>query len=518
MDHLLQEAHQSFQNGNIFRAHECYLKAIQANSNDACLHVNIGSCYIEMKQWKKAFEHFQIALECDPRNPGAHTNLSHAYRLVGRMSDAVHHIQKVVEIEPDSCVAQSNSLLYLNYCPEISSNELFEYHVNWGQQFHYEPKNKLHFSNFPDPDRPLRIGIISPDFRGHSVGYFIEPLLVHYNRKVMEVFCYAHVPNPDQTTKTVQKKVNQYIQIHKMNDRELAKRIRFDGIDILVDLAGHTANSRVRAMIFNPAPIQMTYLGYPTTTGLKHIDYRITDAIVDPEGDSDSLHTEKLIRLEPHFFCFPPLGNSIPVSQLPALKKKHITFGGFHNTSKISDSVIRLWADVLRQIPDSDIIFQAAAYDDPDVVRYFQSCFEHYGIHSNRMKYIGKVPFDHYLKLHNTIDIMLDTFPWTGHTTSCHALWMGIPILTLDGNRHSSRIGKCLMNALGLSEWVARDQQAFIKNAHDFSQQIESIDKIRKGLRKRILKSTISHKQKYVQSLENTFRNVWEKWCEEQRQ
>ncbi|MBF0450142.1 MAG: tetratricopeptide repeat protein [Candidatus Magnetomorum sp.] len=514
---LLQKAYTSFQQRDIFKAHDCYIKAIQTNSKDACIHVNLGSCYIEMKQWKKAFEHFHIALELDPQNAGAHTNLSQAYRLIGQMSDAIRHIQKVIALEPDSRIAHSNFLLYLNYCPEISSQELFDYHLKWGQQFSYVPKDRRFFSNYPDPDRPLRIGYISPDFRGHSVGYFIEPALIHYDPKQLEIFCYSHVPGPDQTTQAIQTRVNHFFQIHEMDDGTLSNQIRSDGIDILVDLAGHTANSRVLVMTHQPAPIQITYLGYPTTTGLKHVDYRLTDAEVDPLGESDTFHIEKLIRLEPHFFCFPPLGNRIPVSPLPALEKKHITFGGFHNTSKLSDAVVKLWSSVLRQIPAASLLLQAAAYDDPDIVRHFQSCFEKYGVSSNRVQYMGRLPFDHYLRLHHQIDIMLDTFPWTGHTTSCHALWMGIPILTLEGNRHASRIGQCLMKALGLPEWIAMDHQSFIEKAYDFSQKIKELDKIRVNLRNRVLQSMISHKKTYAQSLENTFRKIWSQWCHEQR-
>ncbi|KPA15717.1 TPR repeat-containing protein [Candidatus Magnetomorum sp. HK-1] len=514
---LIHEANNAFQQKDIFKAHECFIKAVQKNSKDACSHSNLGACYIEMKQWKKACEHFKIALDLDPKNPGAHTNLSQAYRLIGRMPDAVNHIQKVIDVEPDSRVANSNLLLYLNYCPELSPKELFEYHKKWGQKFPPLPKKHLLYSNYPDPDRPLRIGFISPDFRGHSVGYFIEPALIHYRLKQLEVFCYAHVPMPDKTTQSIKKRVHTFRQIHKMDDSVLAHQIRSDGIDILVDLAGHTANSRVHVMALQPAPIQITYLGYPTTTGLKQIDYRLTDIIVDPEGESDEFHTEKLIRLTPHFFCFPPLGNLIPVSPLPALEKKHICFGGFHNTSKISDKVILLWSNVLKQVPDSNMMLQAAAYDDPDIVRYFQSCFENHGISKNRVKCVGTLPFDHYLRLHHHIDIMLDTFPWTGHTTSCHALWMGIPILTLKGNKHSSRIGQCLMNALDMPEWIADDHDSFVEKAHRFSQDFNKLNKIRAYLRNQILKAKISNKQTYAQSLENTFRNIWQHWCDEQR-
>jgi len=513
---LFQAANTAFQNNDIFKAHDCFIKALQYNSKDATIHSNIGACYIEMRQWKQAFTHFQTGLELNPNHPAIHTNLSQAYRLIGRMSEAAYHVKKVIKLEPDSHVAQSNFLLYLNYCPEISPKELYDYHQQWGLQFPIIPKNKRWFPNYPDPDRPLRVGYISPDLRGHSVGYFIEPALIHYDKKQFEIFCYAHLANPDATSHTFKNCVQKFRMIHKMDDLTLANQIRADGIDILVDLAGHTANSRIRVMIYQPAPIQVTYLGYPATSGLKHIDYRLTDSVIDPPGETDTFHTEQLLRLKPYFFCLSPLSHNIPVSDLPSLKNNRICFGGFHNTAKVSEMAIALWSNILVQKPDASLLLQASAYNDPDIVRYFQSRFESYGIDKNRIKCMGKLPFPQYLKLHDQIDIMLDTFPWTGHTTACHALWMGIPTLTLEGTRHASRIGARLMRALDLHEWVATDHQSFIEKAVRLTNNTQNLQLLRKNMRKRILQSGISQKRNFTQSIENTFRQIWQKWCQTQ--
>jgi len=511
---LLTQAHNAFHKKDIFKAHDYFMKALHFDSKNANIHSNLGTCYIEMKQWRKAFEHFQIGLSLDANHTGIHTNLSQAYRLIGCMPEAVDHIKNVLALEPDSTVAQSNLLLYLNYCPNISSSELFYYHEQWGNTFTLKSKNQGIFSNYPDPDRPIRLAYMSPDFRGHSVGYFIEPALVHYDSKQFEIFCYAHVPNPDQTTLILQKHVDHFCQIHSIDDRQLANKIRADGIDILVDLSGHTANSRVRVMTYQPAPIQMTYLGYPTTSGLKHIDYRLTDASIDPKGTYDSHYTEQLTYLDPYFFCLSSLGNRVPVSRLPSLVNPQFCFGAFHNTSKISDMIIKLWSNVLLEVPESKLLLQASAFDDPDIVSYFHSCFETYGIKRQRIQCVGKLPFEHYLKLHHQIDIMLDTQPWTGHTTSCHALWMGIPILTLSGNRHASRIGQRLMLALDLPEWIASDHQAFVKKAVQFSKDPNSLNTLRMNMRNRITESGISNQKQYVDSLEHVFRSLWIFWCE----
>jgi len=510
---LLSNAYDAFQKKDIFKAHDYFIKALQLDSKNANIHSNLGTCYIEMKQWQTAFEHFQIGLSLDRNNACIHTNLSQAYRLIGCMDEAVSHIKKVITLEPESTVAQSNLLLYLNYCPNVSSDELFDYHQQWGKGFAIKPKKQLQFSNYPDPDRPIRIAYISPDFRGHPVGYFIEPALVQYDAKQFEIYCYAHVANPDQTTQVIQNHVDTFYQIHTMDDLHLANQIRTDGIDILIDLAGHTANSRIRVMAYQAAPIQVTYLGYPTTSGLKHIDYRLTDAAIDPKGISDSWYTEQLIHLDSCFFCLSPLGDSVPISRLPALHNKMFCFGAFHNTSKVSDTIIKLWSKVLAQIPESQILLQAAAYDDPDIVRYFQSCFEKYGIKRHRVQCMGTLPFEQYLKLHHQIDIMLDTQPWTGHTTSCHALWMGIPVLTLAGKRHASRIGQRLMLALNLPEWVAKDHQDFVKKAVQFAMDRNGLDILRQNMRTRILESGISDRKQYVHSLEQVFRQLWLEWC-----
>jgi predicted O-linked N-acetylglucosamine transferase (SPINDLY family) len=514
---LLSKAYVAFQKKNIFKAHDYFIKALQSDSKNAFIHSNLGACYIEMKQWQKAFEHFQIGLALDSNNACIHTNLSQAYRLIGCMPEAVAHIKKVIVLEPDSAVAQSNLLLYLNYCPNISSDELFSYHQQWGNAFAIKPKNQLRFSNFPDPDRPIRIGYISPDFRGHSVGYFIEPALVQYDANQFQIYCYAHVSKPDQTTRVIQKHVDKFCQIHTMDDLHLANQIQTDGIDILIDLAGHTANSRIRVMTYQSAPIQVTYLGYPTTSGLQHIDYRLTDAIIDPKFTSDSWYTEQLIHLDSCFFCLSSLGNRVPISPLPSLQNNAFCFGAFHNTSKVSDMIIKLWSKVLEQIPESKILLQAAAYDDPDIVRYFQTCFEKNGIKRDRVQCVGALPFEQYLKMHHKIDIMLDTQPWTGHTTSCHALWMGIPILTLSGNRHASRIGQRLMLALNMPEWVALDHHDFVKKAVLFAKDRNGLDILRKNMRTRILESGISDRKQYVHSLEKIFRQLWIEWCVKQR-
>jgi len=517
INELLTKANESFQQKNIFKAHDYLMKAFHSDSKNVSIHSSLGACYIEMNKFQKAFEHFQIGLELDDSHAGIHTNLSQAYRLIGRMPEAVDHIKKVISLEPHSTVAQSNLLLYLNYCPNISSEELFAYHQKWGNTFSRKPKNKLLFSNYPDPERPIRLAYISPDFRGHSVGYFIEPALIHYDAKQFEIYCYAHVPNPDQTTLIIQKNVDKFCLIHTMDDQQLANQIRTDGIDILIDLAGHTANSRIRVMTYQPAPIQITYLGYPTTSGLKHIDYRLTDAVIDPKSASDSLHTEQLIYLDPYYFCLSSLGNKVPISRLPALQNKEFCFGAFHNTSKVSDMIIQLWSKVLGQIPESKILLQAAAYDDPDIVKYFLACFEKYGIKRHRIHCFGTLPFEQYLRLHHQIDIMLDTQPWTGHTTSCHALWMGIPILTLAGNRHASRIGQRLMHAINLPDWIARDHEDFVKKAVQFAKDRKGLDSLRRNMRTRINESGISNKKQYVHSLEKVLRQLWMKWCEKKR-
>jgi predicted O-linked N-acetylglucosamine transferase (SPINDLY family) len=514
---LLVKAQHAFQKKNIFEAHNYYIKALHLDSKNASIHSNIGTCYIEMKQWQKAFDHFQMGLELDTNHAGIHTNLSQAYRLIGCMPEAVAHIKKVLALEPDSTVAQSNLLLYLNYCPNVSSDELFAYHQQWGNRFSIKPKKQLYFSNFPDQDRLIRLAYISPDFRGHSVGYFIEPALIHYNPKQFEIYCYAHVPTPDQTTVKIQKHVNKFHLIHTMNDQEVANQIRADGIDILVDLAGHTSNSRIRVMTYQAAPIQINYLGYPTTSGLKHVDYRLTDAVIDPKGSSASYYTEQLIDVDPYFFCLSSLDNKFPIKPSPALQKTEICFGAFHNTSKVSERIIQLWSKVLLQVPESNILLQASAYDDPDIVRYFQASFERYGIRRNRVKCIGTLPFEQYLQLHHQVDIMLDTQPWTGHTTSCHALWMGVPILTLSGDRHASRIGQRLILALDLPEWIARDPQDFVEKAVHLTKHLSDLNKLRKNMRNRIIESGISNRPQYVHSLEKAFRQLWILWCNKTR-
>jgi len=399
-------------------------------------------------------------------------------------------------------------LLCLNYQPDCQAQKVFHEHKRWGDL--HSQGNLATFKNHnkADPGAKLRVGYVSPDFRMHSVGFFFEPVLRNHNTNKIETICYANVRKPDHFTDRLKSLAHIWRDISQMDDNQAADLIRHDRVNILVDLAGHTAGNRLLIFAKKPAPIQITWLGYPNTTGLKEIDYRFTDPYTDPLEKNSNFYTEKLIRLENSFFCFPPPLKNPNISPLPALKNGFITFGAFHDLAKISTNALNLWAKILLKIPYSKIIIQSKALTSKQTGLYLINFFKSKGIDSSRVELTGYKIFKDYLKLHNKIDLMLDTFPWNGHTTSCHALWMGVPILTLAGETHASRLCTGLMSNIGLPEFSALSNKGYIEKAVELSKNIELLASIRKHLRKIIMSSKIWDGKLLTENIEDIYEKI----------
>jgi len=298
-----------------------------------------------------------------------------------------------------------------------------------------------------------------------------------------------------------------------LNDQQVVDLIRKDNIDILVDLAGHTAGNRINVFAYKPAPIQITWLGYPNTTGLKSIDYRFTDAIADPLGKSEQFHSEQLIRLPHGFLCYQ--GNeSVPLQKdLPYIKNNYITFGSFNNMSKINDQVIKLWSRVLQAVSDSHLILKSKQFADTALTTRFLNLFEKEGILNDRISIYAKIPNnEQHLSLYNSIDIALDPFPYNGTTTTCEALWMGVPTITLKGNKHSNRVGASIMTHVGLEEFIAENEQDYINTAKNLSNHTENLAKIRSGLRQQMKNSPLCDDKLFARSIEKVYIDLWEKY------
>ena len=359
--------------------------------------------------------------------------------------------------------------------------------------------------------RRLRIGYVSPDFRAHSVAYFIEPVLKYHDSGHYEIFCYYNHTVEDSVTRRLRAHTDHWRTISGLSDDEAAQLIRKDHIDILVDLAGHTGNNRLLVFARKPAPIQATWLGYLNTTGLAAMDYRITDHSASPPGITDRYHSENLIRLPDSQWCYQPPAECPPVTPLPALTTGLITFGSLHNLAKVTPEVIRLWSRVLMVIPDSRLIMAARGLNRLRL--QMEERFAEDRIKSSRLELLDAMPFDEYLALHQRIDVNLDTFPYSGGTTTCHSLWMGVPIITLAGETVTSRGGASLLGSLRLTELIAKSETEYLDIAVHLGKKIEFLAAIRTGLRERMINSPLTNAQNFTKNLEQAYRDMWERWC-----
>jgi predicted O-linked N-acetylglucosamine transferase (SPINDLY family) len=394
--------------------------------------------------------------------------------------------------------------------PGRSAKEIYAEHREFARRYG-QPVESTPHANAKDVNRRLRIGYISGDFRDHSVAFFIESVLERHNRKAFEVFCYYNFMHADSVTERLKARADHWRDVAALNDDDLVSLIRSDVIDILIDLSGHTAHNRLLALARKPAPVQVTWLGYLNTTGLDAMDYRITDAHASPEALFDDVHTEELIRLPGSQWCYRPHKDSPGIVPPPSIKSGFITFGAFTNLAKIGQPVIDLWSRLLEKMPESRLLIVGRGLGT--VGDDFLSRFARNGLAVERISLREFGPFEEYLSLHDTVDIVLDTFPFTGGTTSCHALWMGVPIVTIVGDTPASRGGASILNTIGLGEFVAQTAQQYLDVAANLASNPGRLAELRATMRERMAASPLMDETRFTRHLEKAFRSMWRTWC-----
>jgi len=362
-----------------------------------------------------------------------------------------------------------------------------------------------------DPERRLRIGYVSGDFRDHSVSLFIEPILAWHARGAFEVVCYSNLSRPDEVTQRLRTYAAHWREVHALGDEALANLIREDAIDILVDLSGHSANNRLLAFGRKPAPVQVTYLGYPGTTGLAAMDYRLTDTVVDPAGDGDRWYSERLIRLPDTMWCYRPHEALSEVMPAPALSKGYVTFGSLNHCAKLNPQLFALWARLLARLPESRLIVTSIPAGNAQAS--LKACFAAAGVDPGRLEIRDRVPRDQFNALVLQIDIALDSFPYGGTTTTCDALWKCIPVVSLSGDTTASRSGASLLNAVGLGELVAPTAEAYLEIAAGLARDPRRLADMRLALHERIRRSSLVDAERFTRNLENAYREMWRLWC-----
>ncbi len=473
------------------------------------MHSDLGMVYQAMGRMQDAIAAYEGALKISPRLTGTLNNLGSAYLGQGAFEQAERCYRQCLAASPADLRARSNLLMLLNYLPDADAARVFEEHLEWGRVAEARIPRLEPVVSAPDPQRRIRVGYLSSDFREHSVASFIEPVLKHHDRSRFEVCCYSDLPTPDETTLRIREAVDMWRDIDKLSDADTARLIQEDGIDILIDLAGHTGNSRLAIFAARPALAQMTWLGYPNTTGLCTIDYRITDWIADPESE-DAYYSEKLLRLDGCFLCYQPHPGSPEVAPLPALSSGHVTFGSFNNFSKINPAVLHLWAEVLKQVPGSRLLLKCPALTDADVRARVSAALQSLGIGSERLDLLGHTRTrQEHLALYAKVDIALDTFPYNGTTTTCEALWMGVPVLSLEGKHHAGRVGASLLTAAGLTGWLADTPESFVAIAQAVASDLAGLSRLRGSLRGQLSGSSLCDATSFVRRLESAMCRVY---------
>lgn len=493
------------------RAIAAFRQATVIRPNDAQAHANLGSALNDAWLLDDAIDACRRAIELNPALPEAPYNLGNVLKHKGKQEAAAAAYRKAVELRPDFAEAHVNLAYLLHYHPGVSPQAVFEEHARWSERHAKPLENPIQpHGNRRDPERRLRIGYVSPDFRQHPVSRFFLPVIGRHDRERFEVHCYSDVADPDATTGQIRARADHWHDIAGLTDAQVADVIRNDQIDILVDLAGHTADNRLLAFARKPAPVQVTYLGYPGSTGLTAIDYRLTDALADPPGLTESLHSEQLVRLSECAWCYEPGDTPDPAPR----PDRPITFGCFNNFAKITEPVLDLWARILKEVPDSMLLLKGLALMQESSRQSVYRHFESLGIERNRLELLGLSTSHHeHLALYNRMDIALDTFPYHGTTTTCEALWMGVPVVTLAGQSHASRVGVSLLTNVGLAELVARDTGQYVEIAAGLVGAPSCLADLRGTLRERMRRSPLMDAVQFTRNVEAAYRSVWTDWC-----
>ncbi len=467
---------------------------------------NLGNVLKEQGKNSEAMDCYIKAISLKPEMAEAYNGLANLYQSEGMIKEAINLYNSALKINPHYTEADSNRLLALNYSDDYSPEEIFKEHLSFARHF----QGDTFSTGFKSlSDKKTKIGYVSPDFRRHSVGYFISPLLENHNHQDFQVYCYSDVPVPDAITEKLRTYADHWIDSCNWDDLTLWKRIKEDRIDILIDLAGHSGYNRLKVFARRAAPYQITWLGYPNTTGLKAMDYRIVDNFTDPVGLTDGFYTEKLIRMRGCFLCFQPPTDAPEIEPPPVKRTGYITFGSLNNLSKLNDFTLDLWADILKTKKDSMLLIKSRALIDPYAKERIVNRFKERGIEAKRLQLLGFVKgFKEHLSIYNSIDIALDTFPYNGTTTTFEALFMGVPVVSLSGKTHASRVGLSILSNMGLSDLAVSDRNHYLTVALNLASDIQALTSFKSSLRNKLLQSILCHKRSFTKEFELILNNL----------
>lgn len=524
-------------------------KAVALRPDSAEAHNNLAGVLFRSRIYDEAKDHFERSLELKD-DPGVHFNYAVFLQFMGQLDQSKYHYRKVLDAAPNAVEANSNLiaillaeglhreayeyihevlkfdpvhigtkdclLMHYLYDADMPAEEIDGAHRQWGERVAEQvPLPKRSFKNDRNPDRPLRVGFVSGDFREHAVVRFLLDVFKGFDPENIELYCFSNNQYNDWITEKVKGAASGWWEIKGMADDKAAEIIQGERIDILVDLAGHTSDNRLLLFARKPAPIQVNWLGYPCTTGLAAMDYRLTDAIADPPESLD-WYSEELIRLPEGFLSFSEPEAAPGPSGPPCAETDMITFGCFNNNAKITPPVISLWAEILEKMPEARMFLKNDALRSPAVKKNWQERFREHNVNLDRIELVPRVDqYADHLALYRKVDIALDVFPYNGTTTTCEAMWMGVPVVVLRGRRHVGRVGASLLTRVGLPELIAETPEEYVEKALRLAGEREKLAALRQDLRKRMRGCALGDGQRFAGTMEDTFREMWLNWLGE---
>lgn len=500
--------------GRFDDAETTYRAALESCPHVADLHFGLGNVLRDTKSYDAALHEYREALRIAPGHAESWTNIGSTLMDMGRLDEAVAAYRSALGIRPNYAQAHQNLLLAMQYAPTASPQQIKIEHDRFAGRFARPLRSEWpDHRNASDPDRRLKVGFVSGDLRRHAVASFLEPILANRDCEQFEVYCYYTAPERDDHSVRFVAASDHWVDCANLTDPQLSARIQRDAIDLLVDLSGHSAHNRALVFARKPAPIQVSWLGYPSTTGLEAIDYRITDRFAEPPGLAEHLYVESLWRLPDGFCCYQADVARPPVVGRPPFDGNGVvTFGCFNNFAKVTDPVLALWAEILDRVPGSRLLLEIAGIDSPgflaDTERRLHAC----GFARDHVLLEARKPENRFA-LYNRIDLALDPFPCNGGTTSLDTLWMGVPFVTLAGAHFISRMGVSILSNAGLTDLIASDATEYVDLAVGLANDRERLWRLRDGLREKIEASPLMDAPRFTRNLEAAWRAMWRTWC-----
>lgn len=498
--------------GRLIGLMDHFHRMLEHNPKSYIALIRLGQAHLALSELEKAEDFARRACAQNPELIDPYGLLTSVLGRQGDVSGTLECFHQALE-RGGGLATRGSYLFHLLYDPACTAERFFEEASEWNrlctEVIGHLVSDVSSFSNVRDPNRKLRIGYLSKDFCAHSVAFYIEPVIVRHDRQHFEIFCYANLHHPDAVTERFKRMADSWREIALMNDDDLSRMIREDRIDILVDLSGHTSGARSSALARRLAPLQINYLGYPATTGLSTIDYRIVDAITDPPGIADQLHSEKLLRLPGGFLTYQPASAASPVAPPPCLSNGFVTFGTFNNINKVNDNVVDVWSRILHEVPDSRLMLKGEAMGFPRSRQRVLDQFAARGVAPAQLVLNHWQDVAGHLNSFAALDIGLDPFPYNGTTTTCETLWMGVPVVTLLGDRHSGRVGASLLIQLGMPELVCDSVDTYVQTAVELALDPQRLASLRASLRERMQASPLLDHAGFTRKLEAAYRDVW---------